>query len=95
MKLIKLIFVTSFLALSACSIEAGGKKIAEVGGGGDNKKTESYSYQYVENGCDTGKITAGSQQERCDKLRDDASNQYCARSMHFEAFKAECPGQKW
>ncbi|WP_413290938.1 hypothetical protein [Bdellovibrio sp. HCB337] len=71
-----LCFVTS-LALVACS-------------GGNRQESKKLSYQFNENGCDTGKKEFTSKQAYCAALEDNSANNFCAESMRKTTFEREC-----
>lgn len=64
---------------------AGGGNTGGGSGGGS-----SYSYQFVENGCDTGNHRFPSLAEYCNALRDDRLNNGCAYRMRMETYKQKC-----
>ncbi len=61
----------------------------------ESHKSEDKSYQYTVNGCDTTRISYGSAEDLCAKLKDDAVNHNCAASARYERFKQDCSGQSW
>lgn len=61
---------------------------------GCEAKSESLSYQYSVNGCDTGKHDFSSNDEYCAGLKDYKGNNYgCAYSLRKDAYeRASCAG---
>ncbi len=90
----KIILIAMSLFLAACgfTLDAGGHKIIDTQ---DQNKTESYKYSFESNGCKTGEKAFSSKDAYCNGLKDDASNNYCARDIRYDQFKAECPGKNW
>jgi hypothetical protein len=87
-----LLIFPCLLFLSACNIsaEAGGAKAsADIG------QASTFSYDYTENGCPTGKKDFSSMDALCEGLRDEAKNNNCARNLRYERFKQDCPGKTW
>ncbi len=82
------------LFISACNIQAdaGGHKVVDADVGG---KSTTFSYDFTENNCPTGKKEFSSNDEMCAALRDDAQNSNCARSLRYNYFKQNCPGKTW
>jgi hypothetical protein len=78
--LLILSLTTASLGLSAC------------GSSDDNKKTEDYSYEYSENGRETGKQTFNSLEELCLGLQNEELNSGNARSLRKAAFESKCSG---
>jgi len=70
------------LSLTACQVDV-------------KEENDDRKYSFSENGCETGEVKYGSDQEYCDALKDDARNKFCARSIRYERFKQDCPGQSW
>lgn len=60
------------------------------GGGSGGGNSSSYSYQFVENGCDTGKHQFPSLAEYCNALKDNSLNNGCAYRMRMETYKQKC-----
>jgi hypothetical protein len=56
-----------------------------VAAGGD-----FYSYQFVDNGCDTGRHEFEDHAELCRALLDDAFNHWCAWRERHEKFQQDC-----
>ena len=54
------------------------------------KKKESYSYDYTENGCNTGNHAFSELVQYCKALQDDNLNNGCASSMRQRAYTNEC-----
>jgi hypothetical protein len=71
--------------LAVCAVLA-------LGLGACQKKNEKFSYELTENGCPTGAHEYSSKSEYCAALRDDRTNNYCARSLREERYKADCGG---
>lgn len=66
--------------------------VLQLVGCSTKKETAQLSYQFEANGCPTGKHTFSDQASYCQALKDDAVNNYCARSLRREDFKARCSG---
>lgn len=66
----------------------------------EHKESKS-TYQFQENGCDTGSHTfeGGNQEDTrrqfCTALQDGNSNNGCAEATRQAEFEQNCPGQKW
>lgn len=56
----------------------------------ESSGSSNYSYQYNENGCDTGKRAFSSKESYCDGLLDESANNYCARGMRQETYDRNC-----
>lgn len=69
------------LSLSACGLELSHK---------DEKKDESYSYDYEENGCKTGKHGFDSKSAYCSALQNEGLNNGCASSLRQKSYDADC-----
>ena len=52
--------------------------------------TEKWSYQFTENGCDTGPHEYSKKEDYCLALRDDSTNKGCAPRMRGEASRKDC-----
>lgn len=50
----------------------------------------SYTYEYNDQGCKTGKQTFATKDEYCRGLMDDELNNYCARSSRETTFNEQC-----
>lgn len=88
----KAIFILSLMCLlGACSVDVGGNKVIDTGGG----KSSDHSYELIENGCNTGKHSFSSQEAYCDGLKNDAANKYCAHNLRYSTFRQNCPGRSW
>ena len=79
----KIILITISLFLAAC------------GDTKDLNKAESYKYNYESNGCKTGEKSFSSKEDYCEGLKNDESNNNCAKDIRYEKFQAECPGKNW
>lgn len=55
-------------------------------------KTESLSYSFSVNGCETGKKTFSDLNSYCQALVDEQANNYCAQNMRYEMYKQRCDG---
>jgi hypothetical protein len=55
-------------------------------------KSESLSYSFKVNGCDTGKKTFSDLASYCESLLNDEANNYCAVDMRQEMYKQRCDG---
>jgi|GEM_PF-1919197 len=75
-----LCLVTTVGALVACGVK------------NDRLSTSRLSYQYSENGCDTGKKTFSSLPQLCEDLQDPVSNNYCAEGLRRQDFEGRCGG---
>ena len=53
-------------------------------------KSEAWEYEYSENGCSTGKITGSTKVQQCEALKDDARNNYCAKSTRETVAEELC-----
>lgn len=56
----------------------------------ESSGSTNYSYEYTENGCNTGKRSFNSKDSYCKGLMDDSANNYCARSMREETYNKNC-----
>ena len=73
------------LGLSGCGKSTGVEQAA--------LSTTSYSYEALENGCDTGLQQFGSLAEECTGLQSEPLNHFCAQSARRTFFaKKGCPG---
>jgi hypothetical protein len=59
-------------------------------GDGPIATSEAWEYEYSENGCSTGKISGSTKAEQCETLKDDAKNNYCAKSTRETVIKEIC-----
>ena len=50
-----------------------------------------YSYQFSDNGCDTGEHVFSSKADFCAALTDEALNQGCAPALRLQHFQQACP----
>lgn len=66
-----------------------------VGCTSDTTKTESLSYQFNVNGCDTEKHTLANLEAYCNALKDSALNNGCAADLRYSAFQNKCSGYTW
>lgn len=62
---------------------------------GCNDNKEEYTYEFEEDGCNTGKHTFNSKDAYCRALADHALNNYCAPNLRRQTFEANCPGYTW
>ncbi len=89
--------------LAACGKESKSKISQDnaVAPSSENSKQIKDSYQFVLNGCDTGKHefigddSDSVKKQLCDALQDDKLNASCAESLRLEQFKVRCSGYKW
>ncbi len=51
------------------------------------------TYNFSENGCQTGEHTFYSEQQMCDGLKSDVLNNYCALRLRQIKFQADCQGR--
>jgi hypothetical protein len=59
----------------------------------NEKKTESLTYRFQENGCDTGTVNYANDEDYCEALKNDSRNNFCASGMRYQAFRAKkCAG---
>lgn len=72
-----ILFTVTCTLLSACDL---------------GKKTESYSYKYSENGCDTGNHNFSSKADLCASLKDEKTNGGCAYATRKDRYEKECGG---
>ena len=80
-----------FLALFALVFAAGCGGDTNVNfGDKDSNKNESYSYQFNENGCDTGKQSFGSKDAYCAGLANEQLNKGCAPMLRQQMREREC-----
>lgn len=77
---------------SACLFAAA---LGAVVGGCNNQNSEEFTYEFEENGCNTGKHTFNSRDAYCKALADHDLNNGCAYSLRKQAFEANCPGYTW
>jgi len=76
--------IIAVVILTAASLVACSKKV--------EKKNESYSYDFTQNGCATGKHSFSSVSALCAGLADDARNHGCAFSLRYQMAKQHnCP----
>jgi hypothetical protein len=57
---------------------------------GPSAKSEAWEYEFSENGCSTGKVTGSTTAQQCEALKDDALNNYCAKSTRETVFREIC-----
>ena len=69
--------------------------LAACGDMKNQNKSESYKYSYESNGCKTGEKTFSSKDAYCDGLKNDESNNFCAKDVRYDQFQAECSGKNW
>lgn len=62
------------------------------GTAGSTVRTQTLTYRYVENGCDTGTHTFHSFESYCEGLRDNDLNQNCAWNLRARRFESVCTG---
>ncbi len=60
---------------------------------GCESKSESKSYEFELNGCNTGKQTFESTEDYCAGLQDYNRNRGCAYELREQAFKQSCAGE--
>ncbi len=53
---------------------------------GCGKNEEDLKYSFTENNCSTGEQRMNSNEQLCARLKDDAANQNCARSIRQQEF---------
>ena len=53
-------------------------------------KPSSYTYEFNDHGCKTGKHTFRTEYEYCQALMDDELNNYCARSDRENTYNSQC-----
>ena len=79
----------SLLILGSCGSDKGSQDSGSDGG----SKTESYSYEFEENRCNTGKHTFSSMADYCKGLKDHTLNKGCAPTLRKNEFEVrKCPG---
>lgn len=59
------------------------------------KNSQTYSYQFKVNGCDTGYRSYASRDEMCEALRDNAGNYNCAYNERYAKFLNDCYDKQW
>lgn len=52
--------------------------------------SNSFSYQFVDNGCDTGNHSYPELAAMCSALQDDALNNHCASEMRQDKYRESC-----
>ena len=52
--------------------------------------SEDYTYQYNENGCETGKHEFDSKESYCNGLKNEDINHGCASSIREKTYKSNC-----
>lgn len=57
-----------------------------------NNSTSTYTYQFRENGCDTGKRTFSNKADLCEGLRSNSLNNGCAQNLRKRHFELNCSG---
>lgn len=62
---------------------------------GVNTNTETYSYHFDVNGCDTGKRVFNDRVSMCNELKNDAANYHCAYNERYAKFSSECYDMSW
>jgi hypothetical protein len=90
--MIQLLLALVVVISAGCSIETPFGS-TEIGDG--KQETKDLSYEFEENGCNTGRVKYKDSQDYCNALKDNARNNYCAGSMRYDEFKRACPGQNW
>jgi hypothetical protein len=68
------IILTSSLLINAC--------------GSKESKDEKYTYQFSENGCDTGKQSFSSKLDYCNALKNDSLNNGCAAFTRAKTYQS-------
>jgi hypothetical protein len=58
-------------------------------------ESQSFTYNFTENGCSTGEKVFSTNDAMCSALRDDVSNNYCAQDLRYQKFQSDCPGKNW
>ncbi len=61
----------------------------------DLNKSENYKYSYESNGCKAGEKSFSSKEDYCDGLKNNESNNFCAKGLRYDKFQAESPGKNW
>ena len=88
----KFLVLMTLLSLAACG---GGD--SEGNGGNDNNvvsNSQKFDYQFIFNGCDTGRHKLGSLSALCDRLESQSQNNNCAIDRRESYFKENgCPGR--
>lgn len=84
-----LFFASGILFVACGTNQAEEEHIRSQGG----VVSESYSYQFSENGCDTSKQSFSSMAAYCNGLADSSLNHGCALELRRQAFaEKQCPG---
>jgi hypothetical protein len=85
------------LTLLAC-----GKESESFGSGtSTNQLSINESYQFISNGCDTGKREFTGEDKTqvrnalCMGLQSDSLNNWCAYSLRYKHFQLKCSGMAW
>lgn len=100
------LFFAALLSLSVagCSDESEDQQSGGASGpNGNQQRTEQHreSYQFVLNGCDTGKqdfsasTAADARRQLCEGLQDEHRNKGCAVSLRRDLFAQKCAGNTW
>ncbi len=76
-----LMFGALALSLTACGLNPVHEK---------EKKDESYSHEFDENGCKTGKHEFDAKADYCAALKNEGLNKGCAPLLRQKAFDADC-----
>lgn len=84
------LIVAAVFTFASVQALAGGKIIYTWGASNSSTSSQTYTYQYNVNGCDTGKHTFHSTKEYCEGLADDELNNGCATQFRCEAFDKRC-----
>ena len=74
--------IASFVAVSALSLSACQKE--------ENKKSESYTYNYTCNGCKTEEHSFDSKDAYCSALLNESANNSCCRNMREDVYAQQC-----
>ena len=89
----KKLMIVAILSLASAQAFAGGKIVYTWGESEYSTHSQTYTYQYSVNGCDTGKHTFHSTKEYCEGLANDRLNNGCAVEFRCQAFNKNCADQ--
>jgi hypothetical protein len=85
----KFLIMTALMLVSACTVDVGGKKVVDTGGG----KSTKVSYDFTEGTCNTGRHEFDSMEAMCAALQSSSiNNNGCAPNLREAKFKESCPG---
>lgn len=89
MKFFTLGFTLGFsLLISSCNLSP-----AVDGLVSSQSANSKLTYNFSDNGCQTGEHTFFSEQQMCDGLKNEVLNNYCASRLRQVKFQADCQGR--